>query len=66
MGGSEMQIFVSSGAASEETTDARPAESGAGGPGDAVSLWTAGPPHQGTDAAGRMHQCGLSMLMKSV
>lgn len=46
---------VSSGVTFEETTYACPAEPGAGGPGDDVSLWTTGPPHQGTDAAGRMH-----------
>lgn len=44
---------VVSGATGEETTDACPAGSRAGGPGDAVSLWATGPPHQGTDAAGR-------------
>lgn len=42
-----------SGATGEETSDACPAESRASGPGDVVSLWAAGPPHQGTDAAGR-------------
>lgn len=41
-----------SGATGEETSDARPPESGASWPGDAVSLWAAGPAHQGTDAAG--------------
>lgn len=48
-----MLLAVVSGATGEETSDAGPAESGAGGPGDAVSLWAAGPPHQSTDAAGR-------------
>lgn len=43
---------VVSGAAGEETPDAGPDESWTGGPGDAVSLWPAGPPHQGSDAAG--------------
>lgn len=46
-------VTVVSGATGEETSDAGPTESGAGGPGDAVSLWAAGPPHQSTDAAGR-------------
>lgn len=52
---------VSSGVTFEETTYACPAESGAGGPGDAVSLWTTGPPHQGTAAAGRMHHLHQSV-----
>ena len=46
-------VCVLSGATGEETSDARPAEPGAGGSGDAVPLWAAGPPHQGADAAGR-------------
>lgn len=47
-----MLLCVCSGATGEETSDACPAESGAGGCGDAVSMWAAGPPHQGADAAG--------------
>lgn len=43
---------VISGATGEETSDARPTESGASWPGDAVSLRATGPAHQGTDAAG--------------
>lgn len=42
-----------SGVTGEETSDACPSESRTGGPGDVVSLWATGPPHQGTDAAGR-------------
>lgn len=48
----DLVAFLVSGSAGEETSDARPAESGAGGPGDAVSVWATGSPHQGTDAAG--------------
>lgn len=51
--GFQFAVCVPSGATGEETSDARPAEPGAGGSGDAVSLWAAGPPHQGADAAGR-------------
>lgn len=43
---------VVSGATGEEAPDAGPSESRAGGPGDAVSLRAAGPPRQGSDAAG--------------
>lgn len=45
-------VCVVSGATGEETSHACSPESRAGGPGDAVSVWTAGPPDQGTDAAG--------------
>lgn len=48
-------LCVSSGVTAEETAYASPSESRAGGLGDAVSLRAAGSPHQGTDAAGRMH-----------
>lgn len=48
----DLVAFLLSGSAGEETSDARPVESRAGGPGDAVSLWATGSPHQGTDAAG--------------
>lgn len=41
-----------SGSTGEETSDACPAWSRASGFGDVVSLWTTGPPYQGTDAAG--------------
>lgn len=51
--GFQFAVCVPSGATGEETSDARPAEPGAGGSGDAVPLWAAGPPHQGADAAGR-------------
>lgn len=47
-----MRLHVFSGAAGEETPDAGPAESTAGGLGDAVPLRAAGPPHQDADAAG--------------
>lgn len=50
---------VVSWAAGEETSDARPAESWAGGVGDAVSVWAAGPPHQGTSARGRTNYDGF-------
>lgn len=43
-----------SGATGEETADASSAESGTGGARDAVPVWPAGPPHQGSDAAGRV------------
>lgn len=45
-------LVATSGATGEATFDADPAESGAGGARDAVSLWTAGPPYQGTESAG--------------
>lgn len=48
----DLVALLVSGATGEETSDACPAESRAGGPGDAVSLWATGSPHQGTDAAG--------------
>ena len=41
-----------SGATGEETFDACPAGSGAGGPADALPVRATRPPHQGADAAG--------------
>lgn len=48
-------LSVTSGATGEETSDARPTQSRAGRPGDAVSLRAAGPSSQGADAAGEKH-----------
>lgn len=47
-----VHLSVISGATGEETSDARPPQSRAGRPGDAVSLRTAGLAGQGADAAG--------------
>ena len=43
---------VDSEAAGEKTSEPYSSESRAGGPGDAVSVWTAGPSHPGSGAAG--------------
>ena len=57
-----------SGATGEETPDAGPSESRAGGPGDAVSLRAAGPPRQGSDAAGTSleNECIVSTLLINI
>ncbi|XP_067372251.1 uncharacterized protein si:ch211-218d20.15 isoform X2 [Channa argus] len=47
----DLTACLVSGTTDEETSDACPAESRAGGSRDAVSLWATGPPHQSTDAA---------------